>query len=97
MNPEQVKRFNGLYQRHSRLLTLQGKSQKTIDAYCRAIRRIRDYFDCLNSDGACGRRRCGDSDRRCGLFVNNLPWLADEPGIRLCDRSLATAVVLDES
>jgi integrase len=46
MNPEQVKRFNSLYERHLRLLTLQGKSQKTIDAYSRAIRRIRDYFDC---------------------------------------------------
>jgi integrase len=46
MNPELVKRFNSLYQRHLRLLTLQGKSQKTIDAYSQAIRRIRDYFDC---------------------------------------------------
>jgi len=46
MNPEQVKRFNSLYERHLRLLTLQGKSQKTIDAYSRVIRRIRDYFDC---------------------------------------------------
>jgi hypothetical protein len=25
---------------------LQGKAKKTIDAYARAIRRIRDYFDC---------------------------------------------------
>ncbi len=30
-----------------------------------------------------------------GMFVNNLPWLADEKEIRLCDRSLATAVLYD--
>jgi hypothetical protein len=30
------------------LLKLQGKSQKTIDAYSRVIRRIRDYFDCCS-------------------------------------------------
>jgi hypothetical protein len=27
-------------------LTLQGKAQKTIEAYSRAIRRITDHFDC---------------------------------------------------
>jgi len=31
MNSEQVNRFNKLYERHLRLLKLQGKSQKTID------------------------------------------------------------------
>ncbi len=46
MIPTEVKRFNELYQRHLRLLKLQGKSQKTIDAYSRAVRRIRDHFDC---------------------------------------------------
>jgi len=46
MTPTEVKRFNKLYQRHLRLLKLQGKSQKTIDAYSRAVRRIRDHFDC---------------------------------------------------
>ncbi|MBW2742193.1 MAG: hypothetical protein JRE64_25905 [Deltaproteobacteria bacterium] len=46
MNPTEVNRFNELYQRHLRLLKLQGKSQKTIDAYSRAVRRIRDHFDC---------------------------------------------------
>ena len=39
-------RFNQLYQRHLRLLKLQGKAQKTIDAYSRAVRRISGYFDC---------------------------------------------------
>jgi len=31
-----------------------------------------------------------------GLFVNNLPWLAEEKQPRLCDRSLATAVLFDQ-
>ena len=46
MNPNEVNRFNKLYQCHLRLLKLQGKSQKTIDAYSRAIRRVSEYFDC---------------------------------------------------
>ena len=46
MNASEVKRFNGLYQRHLELLKLQGKSQKTIDAYSRSVRRLRDHFDC---------------------------------------------------
>ena len=45
MNKAETNRFNNLYQHHLRLLKLQGKSQKTIDAYSRAVRRIRDYFD----------------------------------------------------
>jgi hypothetical protein len=31
-----------------------------------------------------------------GLFVNNRPWLAEEHGPRLCDRSLATAILFDQ-
>ena len=31
-----------------------------------------------------------------GLFVNNLPWLAEEGAARLCDRSLATAILFDQ-
>ena len=46
MNQKETKRFNKLYQRHLRLLKLQGKSEKTIDAYSRAIRRARDHFGC---------------------------------------------------
>jgi integrase/recombinase XerD len=46
MKKAETKRFNELYQRHQRLLKLQGKSQKTIDAYSRAVRRISEYFDC---------------------------------------------------
>ena len=37
MNKTETNRFNKLYQRHLRLLRLQGKSQKTIDAYSRAV------------------------------------------------------------
>ena len=46
MNQAETDRFNELYQRHLRLLKIQGKSLKTIDAYSRAVRRISDYFDC---------------------------------------------------
>ena len=46
MNKAETNRFNKLYQRHLHLLKLQGKSQKTIDAYSRAVRRISGYFDC---------------------------------------------------
>ena len=46
MNKAETNRFNELYQRHLRLLKLQGKSQKTIDAYSRAVRRISEHFDC---------------------------------------------------
>jgi integrase len=45
MNQAETDRFNELYQCHLRLLKLQGKSQKTIDAYSRAVRRIGEYFD----------------------------------------------------
>jgi len=46
MNQTEVNQFKKLYQRHLRLLKLQGKSQKTIDAYSRAVRRISEHFDC---------------------------------------------------
>jgi len=45
MKPAEVKRFDTLYQRHLKILELQGKAEKTIDAYSRAIRRVRDHFD----------------------------------------------------
>lgn len=46
MTKKELKRFNELYKRHQRLLKLQGKAQKTIDAYSRAVRRVKDHFDC---------------------------------------------------
>jgi hypothetical protein len=33
---------------------------------------------------------------RQGTFVNNLPWSAEEKETRLCDRSLATAILFDQ-
>ncbi len=46
MPPTEVNRFNKPYQRHLRLLKLQGKSRKTIDAYSNAVRRVSEHFDC---------------------------------------------------
>ena len=46
MNKTETNRFNELYQCHLRLLKLQGKSDKTIAAYSRAIRRVNEYFGC---------------------------------------------------
>jgi len=46
MKKSEVKRFNKFYEHHQRSLKLQGKAQKTIDAYSRTLRRVRDYFDC---------------------------------------------------
>jgi len=46
MNQPEVNRFNKLYDSHQKTLKLQGKAGKTIDAYSRAVRRARDYFDC---------------------------------------------------
>ena len=46
MDQAETNRFDELYQRHLRLLKLQGKSQKAIDAYARAVRRISEHFDC---------------------------------------------------
>ena len=31
-----------------------------------------------------------------GMFVNNLPWVAEEKEERICDRSLATAILFDQ-
>jgi len=44
MDHAETKRFNELYQLHLLLLKLQGKAQKTVDAYSRAVRRIKDYL-----------------------------------------------------
>jgi integrase/recombinase XerD len=46
MKQSEVKRFTQLYDRHQQLLKLQGKSKSTIDAYSRAVRRIREHYDC---------------------------------------------------
>jgi len=46
---EQV-RFDELYREHLRALRLQGMSDKTIDVYARAVRRVAERFDCCPSD-----------------------------------------------
>ncbi len=48
MNPNEVNRFNELYQCHLRLLKLQGKSQKKIAPYSRAVRRVGERFGCCS-------------------------------------------------
>lgn len=45
MTKAEQKRFDRLYRQHLRALKLQGKSDKTIDVYARAIRRISNRFD----------------------------------------------------
>ena len=45
MNKSEENRFAELYQRHLNLLKLQGKSKSTIDAYSRAVRRIKKHYD----------------------------------------------------
>ncbi|MBN1417769.1 MAG: alpha-L-rhamnosidase N-terminal domain-containing protein [Planctomycetes bacterium] len=38
--------------------------------------------------------RFWDGER--GLLVNNLPWIREEDGPRMCDRSLATSILFDQ-
>jgi site-specific recombinase XerD len=46
MNQHEQERFDRLYSKHLQALKLQGKREKTIDGYARALRRIAGYFDC---------------------------------------------------
>lgn len=54
MKASEQTQFDDLYQQHLRALKLQGLSDKTIDVYARAVRRVAAYFDCcpdhLNTD-----------------------------------------------
>jgi len=45
MNKVQQARFNSLYEQHVNALHRQGKAERTIDSYARAIRRITAFFD----------------------------------------------------
>ena len=58
--------------------------EKQADAFVRTSRRL----------VAATVQRFWSKDRR--LFINNLPWLAREKRITMCDRSLATAVIFDQ-
>lgn len=57
----------------------------------RQAREISDFGQSLLK--AAVRKFWNPSD---GLFIVNLPWLGEEKGRRLCDRSLATAVLFDQ-
>ncbi len=46
MDTTEQSRFDEQYQRHLRMLKIQGKSERTIDAYSRGVRRVVEYFDC---------------------------------------------------
>jgi alpha-L-rhamnosidase len=58
--------------------------EKQADAFVRTSRRL----------VTATVQRFWSKDRR--LFINNLPWLAQEKRISMCDRSLATAVIFDQ-
>lgn len=45
MNKAQQKKFDSLYQQHINALHRQGKAERTIEAYARAVRRISAFFD----------------------------------------------------
>lgn len=53
MNKSGQNRFYELYRMHLQTLKFQGMSDKTIDAYSRAVRRIAGWFDCLESWSSC--------------------------------------------
>ena len=46
MEASEQKRFDVLYNKHLRALKLKGLSDKTIDVYSRAVRRIAHRYDC---------------------------------------------------
>jgi site-specific recombinase XerD len=46
MNKAQQKRFESLYRKHLSALRRQGKTEATIEAYSRAVRRIGEFYDC---------------------------------------------------
>ena len=47
MNKKDKKTFDKHYEQLLKCLKLQGKANKTIDSYSRALRRVSDHFDCL--------------------------------------------------
>ncbi len=72
LNLKQQQPFDKGYQHLLDRLVLQGKRRATIDAYSRAVRRVRDYFDTppdelkteqLRDDGYCIVLQKNDSIR----------------------------------
>jgi integrase/recombinase XerD len=45
MNKSQQAKFESLYRQHVSALRRQGKAEKTVDAYSRAVRRLSEFFD----------------------------------------------------
>lgn len=45
MNAAQQKKFQSLYNKHLSALRRQGKAERTIDSYARAVRRIAEFWD----------------------------------------------------
>lgn len=46
MNKSQQVKFESLYRTHVSALKRQGKADKTIDVYARAVRRVAQFWDC---------------------------------------------------
>jgi integrase/recombinase XerD len=46
MNKSEQVKFDVLYRKHVSALKRQGKAEKTIDVYARAVRRVADFLDC---------------------------------------------------
>ena len=46
MNKSQQVKFDALYRKHVSALKRQGKAEKTIDVYARAVRRVAEFLDC---------------------------------------------------
>ena len=46
MNQYEQERFDGLSSKQLQALKSQGKLEKTINGYVRALRRIAGYYDC---------------------------------------------------
>lgn len=45
MNTAQQKKFQSLYRKHVSALRRQGKAERTIDSYARAVRRVAEFWD----------------------------------------------------
>ena len=45
MDPTEKARFDFLYQQHLRALKRRGLSDRTMDVYARAVRRLAEYYD----------------------------------------------------
>lgn len=46
MNKSQQVKFESLYRKHVSALKRQGKAEKTVDVYARAVRRVAEFLDC---------------------------------------------------